>query len=110
MAANGATQRLDRWIWCARFVKSRALAARLCLSGAVTLAGHVGVKPAHALRVGDRLSLRLGPLERQVEVLALAQRRGPAREARSLYAEHGVSRVAAPSEPWSSLFAEAEDA
>jgi len=109
MQGNGPTQRLDRWIWCARFVRSRALAARLCASGAVTLGGAAVLKPAHPLRIGDRLRLRLGPVERQIEVLALAERRGPAREARLLYAEHGVTRIAEPEAAWISLFEE-EDA
>src|SRR5690242_15816971 len=82
-----ATQRLDRWLWCARFVRSRALAARLCTSHQVVLGGVLVQKAHQAVRVGDRLTLRLGRVERRIEVLALAQRRGPASEARRLYAE-----------------------
>jgi ribosome-associated heat shock protein Hsp15 len=82
-----ATQRLDRWLWCARFVKSRSLATRLCTSERVLLGGALVQKAHHAVRVGDRLTLRLGRVERRIEVLALAQRRGPASEARMLYAE-----------------------
>lgn len=108
MTGNGDTQRLDRWIWCARFVKSRALAARLCIAGAVIVGDTPARKPAHLLRVGDRLRLRLGPVERQIEVLALAERRGPASEARLLYTEHGVARVPAPEAAWSSLFEDEE--
>jgi len=107
--SSSPTQRLDRWIWCARFVKSRALAARLCTVGAVTLGDMAVRKPAYPLRVGDRLRLRLGSVEREIEVLALAERRGPAREARLLYAEHGLSRITEPEAAWSSLF-EDEDA
>ena len=110
MQGNGDTQRLDRWIWCARFVKSRALAARLCSTGAVMVGDAPARKPAHPLRVGDRLRLRLGSVEREIEVLALAERRGPAREARLLYAEHGVSRIAAEDEAWESIFADEVDA
>jgi len=82
-----ATQRLDRWLWCARFAKSRSLAARLCTSERVLLGDAMVQKAHHAVRVGDRLTLRLGRFERRIEVLALAQRRGPASEARALYAE-----------------------
>jgi len=102
-----STQRLDRWIWCARFVKSRALAAKLCGLGAVTL-GTVAVAKAHQpVRVGDHLTLRLGRIERRVEILALADRRGPASEARTLYAETVPAAVIEDSrETWVSLFAE----
>jgi ribosome-associated heat shock protein Hsp15 len=106
MPQSEQTQRLDRWIWCARFVKSRALAAKLCASGAVTVGETKALKPAHLLRVGDRLRLRLGSVERTLEVLALAGRRGPAREARLLYAEHGVTRIEEEGDAWTSLFAE----
>jgi ribosome-associated heat shock protein Hsp15 len=109
MPASAPTQRLDRWIWCARFVRSRALAAKLCTAGAVTVGETKALKPAHPLRVGDRLRLRLGRVERQLEVLALAERRGPAREARLLYAEHGRTRIADEAEPWVSLFADTEE-
>ncbi len=84
-----ATQRLDRWLWCARFAKSRSLAARLCTSERVILGGAVVQKAHQAVRVGDQLTLRLGRFERRIEVLALAHRRGPASEARALYAEVG---------------------
>jgi ribosome-associated heat shock protein Hsp15 len=102
--APAATQRLDRWLWCARFTKSRALAARLCTDERVTLGGAMVRKAHQAVRVGDRLTLRLGRLERRIEVLALAQRRGPASEARMLYAETVPPTVAADrEEAWSPL-------
>jgi len=105
-----ATQRLDRWLWCARFARSRALAARLCTSDQVLLGGVAVQKAHHAVRVGDRLTLRLGRVERRIEVLALARRRGPASEARRLYAEATPpTPVAEATEPWASLFAEEAD-
>jgi ribosome-associated heat shock protein Hsp15 len=105
-----ATQRLDRWLWCARFVRSRALAARLCTSDQVALGGVLVQKAHQAVRVGDRLTLRLGRVERRIEVLALAQRRGPASEARRLYAEAAPpTPLAAAAERWTSLFAEEAD-
>jgi ribosome-associated heat shock protein Hsp15 len=99
-----ATQRLDRWLWCARFAKSRSLAARLCTGEQVTLGGTLVQKAHHAVRVGDRLTLRLGRLERRIEVLALAQRRGPASEARTLYAETApATRLIEDVTDWSPL-------
>lgn len=110
MTDAGTSQRLDRWIWCARFVRSRSLAARLCVGGMVSLDGGAVSKAHHGVRVGDRLTLRLGRWERRVEVLALAARRGPAREARLLYAEIGPPRVLVEAaEPWTSLFEDADD-
>lgn len=105
-----ATQRLDRWLWCARFTKSRSLAARLCTSDRVTLGGIAVQKAHHPVRVGDRLTLRLGRFERRIEVLALAHRRGPASEARVLYAETTPpTEVADAVEPWTSLFGDEDE-
>jgi ribosome-associated heat shock protein Hsp15 len=78
--------RLDKWLWHARFAKTRSLAARLIEDGAVRLDGR-RVKPAHPVRLGTQVSIRLGRAERLVEIRALGERRGPAAEARLLYAE-----------------------
>jgi ribosome-associated heat shock protein Hsp15 len=110
MADAGNSQRLDRWIWCARFVRSRSLAAKLCAGGMVDVGGGAVAKPHHAVRVGDRVTLRLGRWERRIEVLALAVRRGPAREARLLYAEILPPRALVEAvEPWTSLFEDADE-
>jgi ribosome-associated heat shock protein Hsp15 len=85
-------QRLDRWLWCARFYKSRSQAARAVAGGLVHVNGQ-RVKPAHAVRSGDRLSLSLGPRELEVAVLGLLSRRGPATEARTAYEETPDSRL-----------------
>jgi ribosome-associated heat shock protein Hsp15 len=107
---SAATQRLDRWLWCARFAKSRALAARLCTSEHVMLGRSPVQKAHHAVRVGDRLTLRFGRLERRIEVLALARRRGPASEARTLYAETAPPiLLAGGAEFWSPLLAVEDD-
>lgn len=99
-----ATQRLDRWLWCARFAKSRSLAARLCTSERIVLGSATVQKAHHAIRIGDRLTLRLGRVERRIEVLALAERRGPASEARTLYAEREPPiPIVEESEVWSPL-------
>lgn len=82
---NDESLRIDKWLWHARFVKSRSLAARLCTSGGIRLGGTPVRKAHHALKVGDVLTFPLGPHIRVIEVLALGERRGPASEARTLY-------------------------
>jgi ribosome-associated heat shock protein Hsp15 len=79
--------RLDQWLWFARFAKSRSLAARLCTAGAVTLNGNPVGKANQAVRVGDVVAMPQGGWQRMVRVVALGVRRGPATEARLLYAE-----------------------
>ncbi|MGQ0662281.1 MAG: RNA-binding S4 domain-containing protein [Pseudomonadota bacterium] len=79
------TQRIDKWLWCARFFKTRAVAANLCKNRRVRVRGQVIGKAHHALRPGDVLTFPQGPHIRVVRVAALGWRRGPAREARGLY-------------------------
>ncbi len=82
-------QRLDKWLWCARLAKSRADCTRLVAAGAVRINRQPTDKPHARLRPGDVLTLALGGPERGVVVVwrvrALAERRGPAPEARALY-------------------------
>lgn len=80
-----ASQRLDKWLWCARFFKSRSLAARFCDEGKLRVSGQVTYKAHYSVRPGDVLTFPLGPHIRVIKILALAERRGPAPEARSLY-------------------------
>ncbi len=82
----GQGMRLDKWLWVARFYKTRSLAAEAVAQGRVHVDGYA-VKPARELRGGELVRVRQGPLEREVKVLALAQARGPAAEAQRLYAE-----------------------
>ncbi|MDJ0949293.1 MAG: RNA-binding S4 domain-containing protein [Alphaproteobacteria bacterium] len=77
--------RIDKWLWYARFCKSRSLASRLCASGKLRLNRQVVRKAHQTLRVGDVLTFPMGPHIRVIEVKALAGRRGPAVEARTLY-------------------------
>lgn len=80
-------QRLDKWLWCARFMKARSDCAALVAAGSIRLNRQPTDKPHARLRVGDVLTV---PLRGQVLVLrvaALAPRRGPASEARLLYEE-----------------------
>jgi ribosome-associated heat shock protein Hsp15 len=78
--------RVDKWLWCARFFKTRSLAAQAVSGGKVHLNGD-RVKPAHLVRVGDRLSLMLNGVMAEFDVLGLPARRGPAPEAQSHYSE-----------------------
>jgi ribosome-associated heat shock protein Hsp15 len=80
-------RRLDQWLWFARFVKSRSLAARLCAAGSVTINGMTARAPSHPVRLGDTIALPQGPYCRTVRVLSLGVRRGPVVEARALYEE-----------------------
>ena len=85
-------QRLDKWLWAARFFKTRSLAAKAVDGGKVRFNGAL-VKPARALKPGDELAIRVGDLEWVVEVRVLAKSRGPAAQAALLYAEREDSRV-----------------
>lgn len=78
--------RLDKWLWAARFYKTRALAAEQVDRGRVSLNGQAA-KPSREVRLGDRILLRQGEVERTVDVLGLSSVRGPAPVAQALYAE-----------------------
>ena len=80
------TMRLDKWLWCARFYKTRSLATEEIAKGRVTVNGQAA-KPARALRCGDTVALRQGPVARTVLVRALSGARGPAPVAQLLYEE-----------------------
>ncbi len=82
---SGETLRIDKWLWYARFFKSRSLAGRLCAAGRVRVNGTIVRKAHHALRPGDVLTFPQGPRIRVVRIVALGARRGPAAEARTLY-------------------------
>jgi ribosome-associated heat shock protein Hsp15 len=80
-------QRLDKWLWCARFMKVRAACARWVAEGSVRINRQPTDKPHARVRPGDVLTLPAPDGVRVIRVLALAARRGPAPEARQLYAE-----------------------
>lgn len=83
--------RIDKWLWAARFFKTRSLASQAVDGGRVRLNGE-RAKPSREVRPGDRVVVHIGEYEWQVSVLALADRRGPAEAARSLYEEDPASR------------------
>ena len=85
--------RLDKWLWAARFFKTRALAAEAVEGGKVQVNGD-RPKRARPLQVGDEIRVRLGPYEHAITVRALSARRGPASEAAGLYEETAASRTA----------------
>ncbi len=85
--------RLDKWLWAARLFKTRALAADAAGLGRVDVNGQTA-KPARELRPGDTLTLRDGPLWRELKVLGVSGQRGPAPVAELLYAETPASVAA----------------
>ena len=80
------SMRLDKWLWCARFYKTRSLAVEEIGKGRVTVNGQAA-KAARELRVGDNVALRQGPVARTVVIRALSNMRGPAPVAQQLYEE-----------------------
>ena len=104
------SRRLDQWLWFARFVKTRSLAARLCTAGAIVLNGAAIRKANHTVHVGDIVAVPRGGLCRTVRVLALGLRRGPAAEARLLYEEIAVPvRRSGFAPAWEPLILDEED-
>jgi ribosome-associated heat shock protein Hsp15 len=91
--AEDGRVRIDKWLWAARFFKTRSLAADAVAGGKVQVNGE-RVKRAKPLQVGDELRIRLGPFEHQVVVRVLSDRRGPASQAAALYEEKEASRLA----------------
>jgi ribosome-associated heat shock protein Hsp15 len=86
-----ASQRLDKWLWAARFFKTRPLAVEAINGGKVHVDGQ-RVKPSRTIRPGSRLSIHKGELEWQLEVKAVSKQRRPASEAALLFEEDEASR------------------
>jgi ribosome-associated heat shock protein Hsp15 len=84
--------RIDKWLWAARFFKTRGLAQAAVTGGKVKV-NDERVKPARNLALGDRLAIRIGEFEWQIAVKALSDKRGPAADARKLYEEDEASRA-----------------
>ena len=84
--------RIDKWLWAARFYKTRGLAQSAVTGGKVKVNGE-RVKPAKTLAAGDKLAIRIGEFEWAITVKALSEHRGPAEAARKLYEEDEASRA-----------------
>jgi ribosome-associated heat shock protein Hsp15 len=84
--------RIDKWLWAARFFKTRSLAQQAIAAGRVKL-NDARVKSSHDLKAGDALAIRVGDFEWQIVVSALSDKRGPAEQARKLYQETEASRA-----------------
>ncbi len=84
--------RIDKWLWAARFFKTRSLAQQAIAAGCVK-ANEERIKPAFDVKVGDLLSVRVGDYEWKITVRALSDKRGPSAQAKLLYAESDASRA-----------------
>ena len=84
--------RLDKWLWAARFFKTRSLAQQAIAAGKVKL-NEARVKASHEIKVQDAVSVRAGDYEWRIVVKALSDKRGPAEQARKLYEETTESRA-----------------
>ena len=82
--------RVDKWLWAARFFKTRGLATEAINGGKVHLNGQ-RIKPSRKIKVNDTLSISIGQVEKEVIVLGLSERRGPASIAQTLYEETAES-------------------
>jgi ribosome-associated heat shock protein Hsp15 len=85
--------RIDKWLWAARFFKTRELASKACEMGRIESNG-LRAKPAREVRIGDMLRIRNEAAGWEIEVLALSQQRGPAAVAQALYRESEASAEA----------------
>jgi ribosome-associated heat shock protein Hsp15 len=97
--SRAAAVRVDKWLWAARFFKSRSIAVAAIEGGKVSVNGE-RVKPARELKAGDAVRVRLGPYEHVVIVRALSDRRGPAAQAAMLFEETAESRAAREKLHW----------
>jgi ribosome-associated heat shock protein Hsp15 len=90
---SGESVRLDKWLWAARFYKTRALAAHAIAAGRVEVNG-APAKAARGLSIGDRLRVRKPPYAFIIRVLAVSEQRGPAKQAVTLYEEDSEGKAA----------------
>ncbi len=99
---NGGAEigpRIDKWLWFARFFKSRALAQATCAAGRVRVNRQPAIKPHYRVKLGDVLTFPQGHNIRVIRVEAFGERRGPAPEARTLYEDLAPPEAAPRAEP-----------
>lgn len=94
-----AKLRIDKWLWQARFFKTRSLSAKQVSGGHVRVNGNRVLKPAHSVVPGDVLTFPQGRLVRVVRIEALGERRGPAPEAQTLYTDLTETQDVRPRNP-----------
>ena len=99
MADPAGKIRIDKWLWFARFFKTRSLAAKQVGAGHIRLNGQKILKPAQRVNVGDVLTFAQGSQIRVIQVLQLGERRGPATEAQTLYLDKTEPREDVPKNP-----------
>ena len=90
MAEAPTETRIDKWLWAARFFKTRSLATEAVAGGKVEVNG-VSAKPSRSVKPGDRIRIRIGPIEHVITVQGIGERRGSAPVARALYEETAES-------------------
>jgi ribosome-associated heat shock protein Hsp15 len=93
VSGSPSSVRMDKWLWAARFFKTRAVAAKACDLGRIRSHG-TEAKPARDVKVGDMLQIRNEGGDYEIEVLALSEMRGPAAVAQTLYRETDSSKEA----------------
>ncbi len=91
--------RADKWLWHARFFKTRSLSRALITGGHLRINGDKVSKPAQALQIGDVLTFPQAKEIRVIKVLALSERRGPAPEAQTLYEDRTPAKTSVPKAP-----------
>ncbi len=96
---SAGTIRLDKWLWYARFFKTRTLASKIVSGGHVRVNGDKAQKTAHSVGPGDTLTFPIGAHIRVVRIIAVGQRRGPAPEAQTLYEDLTPERDDVPPAP-----------
>lgn len=96
--AENARLRIDRWLWFARFFKSRSAASQVCNARRVRSGGDIVSKASHTVKVGDVLTFPQSRVIRTVRIVDLGSRRGPAGEAQLLYEDLAPPAASAPSD------------
>lgn len=90
--------RIDRWLWFARFFKSRSAASQVCNAGRIRSGGKIVAKASHTVKIGDILTFPQSRIIRTVKIVDLGSRRGPASEAQALYEDMAPPSATAKSE------------